>query len=96
MLQRVLTEIENASEPLSLADLARKLEIDQATLEGMIDFWVRKGRIITNTAPRAACTISGCGGQASDTCNCTFAGTAPRTFVLVPTGTPSQSGNKRP
>ncbi len=85
MLQQVLREIEQAHGPLRLADLARKLEIDQGTLEGMIDFWVRKGRIAASDTAGEVCGTGGCGGCSSTSDRgCPFAGTAPRTFALVP------------
>ncbi|NJK82203.1 MAG: hypothetical protein HC893_10485 [Chloroflexaceae bacterium] len=82
MLQQVLHEIEQAREPLSLNDLARRLEIDPGTLDGMLTFWVRKGRIVVRDGDESTCTTgSGCGSCAS-TVGCPFAGKAPRTFML--------------
>jgi hypothetical protein len=45
MLHQVLYEFENAAGPVSLNDLARRLKVDRGALDGMIQFWVRKGRI---------------------------------------------------
>lgn len=83
MLQQVLREIEQARGPLSLGDLAHKLEVDRGTLEGMLAFWVRKGRIAMSDVDGQTCVSgNGCGGCASTT-GCPFAGLAPRTFALV-------------
>ena len=46
MLQIVLERFENAGGPVDLNQLARELHIDRSALEGMVQFWVRKGRIV--------------------------------------------------
>lgn len=83
MLQQVLNEIETAREPLSVAAMARKLAIDESALEGMIGFWVRKGRIKPGQVADQSCSSGSCGSCAGAT-GCPFAGTAPRTFFVVP------------
>lgn len=45
MLHQILRAFEEAREPLNLDQLARRLEIERSALEGMIGYWVRKGRI---------------------------------------------------
>ncbi|OQY27656.1 MAG: hypothetical protein B6243_12755 [Anaerolineaceae bacterium 4572_5.2] len=45
MLHQVLNEFKSAQGALNLSDLARKLKVEQSALDGMIQFWVRKGRI---------------------------------------------------
>ncbi len=88
MLHQVLREIEQATEPLSLGDLARKLDVDQSTLDGMLTFWVRKGRIVVSDIDGQTCaTGGGCTSCGSST-GCPFAGKAPRTFALVIDDTP--------
>lgn len=81
MLQQVLQEIAQAREPLSVADLARKLQIDPGALEGMINFWVRKGRIAAGSVE--GCASGGC-GNCGEAGTCPFAGNAPRIFMLLP------------
>ncbi len=89
MLQQVLQEIEQAHGPLSLGDLAHKLGVDRGTLEGMLTFWVRKGRIVVSDGAAQTCTTgSGCGSCGSNT-GCPFAGTTPRTFALVMDSSPA-------
>lgn len=82
MLRRVLQEIEEARGPLSLSDLAQRLQVDQGTLEGMIAFWVRKGRIDPGHVEGQSCATGACGGCAGASA-CPFAGPAPRTFMLT-------------
>jgi hypothetical protein len=45
MLQQVLHEITTARGPITISELSRKMGIETAALEGMIEFWVRKGRL---------------------------------------------------
>ena len=49
-LRTVLTAFEQADRPLSLTQLATDLSVPPAMLEGMIDFWVRKGRLRETSA----------------------------------------------
>jgi hypothetical protein len=44
-LREVLRAFEQARGPISLDDLSRQLGVDRGTLEAMLDFWVRKGRL---------------------------------------------------
>lgn len=81
MLQQVLHEIAQAQEPLSVKDLARKLAVEPGALEGMITFWVRKGRISAGSVE--GCAAGGC-GSCGEATGCAFAGKAPRVFVLLP------------
>lgn len=83
MLQQVLHEIEHAREPLSLGDLARKLDVDRGTLDGMLAFWVRKGRIVVSDVDGQTCATGGGCGSCTMSGGCPFASAAPRTFVLV-------------
>ncbi|MCS6826264.1 MAG: FeoC-like transcriptional regulator [Caldilinea sp.] len=46
MLWKILQEVEAAQGPVTLDELSRRLDIDRSALEGMIQFWVRKGRLI--------------------------------------------------
>jgi len=64
MLNQVLHEIENARGPLTVNELSRKLGIDPAALEGMIEFWVRKGRLqVENDQTSGASCACGSGGS---------------------------------
>lgn len=62
-LRMVLSAFENARESRSLAEMARELNIPPATLESMIAYWVRKGRLreLGGTPPACgACHTQGC------------------------------------
>ena len=46
MLRELLRLVETAEGPISLSDLARQLGVDAAVLDGMLQHWVRKGRLV--------------------------------------------------
>lgn len=81
MLYQVLEAIERANGPVSLDELSQRLQIEPGALEGMIAFWVRKGRL-KDTA------IAGCGSGRGCTCSaypsgCAFSVTGPRVITLA-------------
>jgi len=86
MLWQVLHEVEAASAPLDLNELSRRLDVERSALDGMIQFWVRKGRLVDDTAGAGpvtvACANHGCGGCASGQ-GCPFTMKGPRTLSLV-------------
>ena len=57
MLRELLRLVETAEGPISLTHLARQLDVDVAVLDGMLQYWVRKGRLIVEGAGE-----QGCGG----------------------------------
>jgi len=62
-LYAVLDAIKNAGGPVSLSRLGHELNIEPDALQGMIDFWVRKGRLrVQGALPGSAtgCTLAGC------------------------------------
>jgi len=75
-LRQVLQTFEEARAPRTLTQLARELDIPPGMLEGMIDHWVRKGKL-RETGSGPACTT--CGQSAS----CPFIAKMPRSFELV-------------
>ncbi|ABU60283.1 FeoC-like transcriptional regulator [Roseiflexus castenholzii] len=81
MLYQILEAIEQANGPISLNELSRQLQIDASALEGMIAFWVRKGRL--NAAAVAGCSGSGrgctCGAYPN---GCVFSHAGPRVITL--------------
>ncbi|RRR65021.1 MAG: hypothetical protein EI684_23615 [Candidatus Viridilinea halotolerans] len=80
MLHQVLQAFETANGPVALDDLSRELGIERSALEGMIAFWVRKGRLQEHGG---ACGQSGPGcscGSHPD--GCSFAQAGPRVITL--------------
>ncbi|NOK61835.1 MAG: helix-turn-helix domain-containing protein [Chloroflexi bacterium AL-W] len=82
MLRQVLEALEQAQGPMPMDELSRQLGIERSALEGMVSFWVRKGRL----TERNAATCSGhCGSSCGEDSTCVFASTGPRTIELVAT-----------
>jgi hypothetical protein len=75
-LRQVLTVFETADHPLSLPQIARDLDISPDRLEGMIQHWVRRGKIRETGSP-AAC--GPCGHQTG----CPFVMEIPRSYELA-------------
>lgn len=75
VLRQVLNTFENTGGPLSLKQMARELNVEMGMLEGMIQHWVRKGRL-RESAPLPDCGTCGVN-------NCPFIMQMPRTFELV-------------
>ncbi|HOA24157.1 MAG TPA: FeoC-like transcriptional regulator [Aggregatilineales bacterium] len=65
-LYAVLDAIKNADGPVSLSRLGRELDIEPDALQGMIDFWVRKGRLRMQGALPGSAT--GCGPAGCVSC----------------------------
>jgi len=87
MLREVLNEIKATSGSIDLNQLARKLNLDRQTLDGMIEFWVRKGKLqdIQKANNEALACFSG-GGGACHSCNpttCAHTGQIPRSFTIT-------------
>jgi len=70
MLRQLLQLIEAAEGPVSLTDLSRQLDVAPATLDGMLQHWVRKGRLVVSDRSVKACA-GGC-GSCSGAVDCPF------------------------
>jgi hypothetical protein len=80
MLQQVLQAFELATGPVSLDELSRQLGMERSALEGMIAFWVRKGRLKEDGGTCGAAG-SGC-SCSSHPGGCSFDHVGPRTIRL--------------
>ena len=76
ILRQVLTIFETAASPVPLPKIARELGISQAQLDGMIQHWVRKGKI------RQSSALTECGSCGHGSA-CPFVLALPRTYELV-------------
>ncbi len=87
MLQQILLELEATQGPVSLSDLARNLGVEQSALKGMIEFWVRKGRLKDDAqeakAIHSLCSGAICGGDCPTSQKCHIVTKGPRTFSLL-------------
>ena len=92
MLNQVLQEIKFAKSALNLSDLSHKLGIERSALDGMIQFWVRKGKLRDDDAELAAvtntCSPSICGGSCTGMAVCPFVAKMPKTYSI-----PAQKGD---
>jgi hypothetical protein len=85
-LRQVLTAFENTHQPRTLSQLARELELPLGMLEGMIDYWVRKGKLRESSAGQGCGTCGGAQG-------CPFVPNLPRSYELVTDDTPPIADN---
>jgi hypothetical protein len=87
MLQRVLREIEASQGTINLNDLAHKLGVERSALAGMIEFWIRKGRLKVDDwefeTVCGTCSGAACGGSYPGPQGCPFVMKMPRTFSLT-------------
>ena len=85
MLKQVLLEIESANGPIQLAELSRKLGIERSALNGMIQFWVQKGRLVDD-APAGHDDSKMCGGACQGSCSgtdsCSFVMEMPQSYSI--------------
>ena len=86
MLHQLLHEFETAAGPLNLNELAHNLKVERSALEGMIQFWVRKGRIsdsqIAADAAPPQCSGLSCASACPGAERCPFVVNLPRRFAL--------------
>lgn len=76
MLREVLQLIEAADGPVSLAELSRQLGVAPATLDGMLQHWVRKGRLVVSGRSVESCS-GGCAPAGHRCGSCSGAGACP-------------------
>ena len=65
ILRQILHKVEAAQGPVNLNDLSRELGIERGALDGMIAYWVRRGRLKHESdavCTRVACELS-CQGE---------------------------------
>jgi len=75
MLSEILQAVASAKGPLSLRRLSKQLGVEPSALEGMILYWVRKGRIrIEAESPQTAtaCASGHCGLSCPGPTRCPF------------------------
>ena len=83
MLNQVLQEITNANEPLSLTALSSRLGIERGALEGMLTYWVRKGRLKDDDVQNESGQVAGsCGGNCSGASACSFVARMPKSYSV--------------
>ena len=87
MLRQILQELASAQGPVNMNDLSRKLGVERSALQGMIDYWVRKGRLQDDDqaleAAMSVCTSGNCSTSCPGPQGCPFVMKMPRTFSLI-------------
>ena len=87
MLNQVLYEIKQSKESTSLSVLGRKLGIEQGALEGMLMYWVCKGRLKVDDdqvekKDEKDCSMGGSCSACSGAATCPFIARVPKTYSL--------------
>lgn len=77
LLRQVLDEFDVQTGPASVAEMARRLGVEPGALQGMLDYWVRKGRLRVVSSCAQSC--SGCGSAKA----CPFVMTLPPMYERV-------------
>ena len=82
MLNQVLREIENSSGPITVRKLSRKMGVEPDALEGMIQFWVRKGRLqVDQDEPSGAnCSCDPSSNDCAPVSDCVFIAKMPNSY----------------
>lgn len=90
MLRQVLREIQESQRLMNLGELSRRLGIERSALEGMIAFWVRKGRLKEDLSAQIieTCTDGDCGLSCTQTPGCALIKKSSRAFSFVPSSSP--------
>ena len=83
MLSQVFHEIENARGPVTIRDLCYKLDVDRDALEGMLQFWIRKGRIQNDAYKSEDLKGGSCGNSCGGVTNCAFIAKMPKTYQIA-------------
>jgi hypothetical protein len=84
MLRELLCIIEATDGPITVSKLSRQLNVAPGVIEGMLDHWVRKGRLAVSGGAAAACCATGSGcGSCAGVGDCPFVARMPRSFSVV-------------
>ena len=87
ILDRVLSELRKTNRPILSTELAAKVEVTDAALEGMISVLVAKGRLAgAESEPSeeiVACSGTACGTTCVGLDECPFIVEVPSSFALV-------------
>ncbi|MCA9914931.1 MAG: hypothetical protein KC496_16370 [Anaerolineae bacterium] len=76
-LREVLNHFSDQSAPISLTRMAREMNLQPGVLQGMIEYWVRKGKLREVNTSGDNCTTCGVKGA------CPFIVNLPRYYELA-------------
>ena len=83
MLKTVLQAIESSKGPVHVAELSQRLGIERSALEGMIDYWVRKGRLYDSQGMACSPSAGHCSGSCTGAASCAFVAKMPKMYELT-------------
>jgi len=85
MYSQVMRELQAAQGTLRLEDLAARVNAEPSALKGMLEFWVRKGRMRTGDgdAMDAAACAGACGQACPGATECMFVARMPAMYSVV-------------
>jgi hypothetical protein len=89
MLREVLQAVESADGPITLNELSRRLNLDPRVLEGMLEHWSRRGKLVVDGSAVKPCAggamPSGCScGAAAAGGGCPFMVRLPKSYTVSP------------
>ena len=76
-LKQVLTYFDDPTQSISINSIAQEMGITRGQVEGMIDFWVRKGYLRLGSISESTCGSCGVNGE------CPFAQNQVECYELV-------------
>lgn len=83
MLNQILREMESAQGTVRLDELAARLNMETGALEGMIAFWVQKGRMqLADDGQAAAICGDACGDGCPAASACPLVGKIPKMYSV--------------
>lgn len=83
LLKDVLDAFKDTAQPLSLAQLARRLDVEQGLVEDMIAYWVQKGKLRDASIANACNTPRHCASCAIGKNGCPFVMQMPKRYELI-------------
>ena len=86
MLKLVLQSIESSKGPVHVAELSQRLGIERSALVGMIDYWVRKGRLYDSDGAACAPSTGHCSTSCTGAANCPFVAKMPKMYEIKKKG----------
>lgn len=82
MLKLVLESIEGTKGPVNVAELSQRLGIERSALEGMIAYWVQKGRLIDDDGMACSPASARCSTSCTGASTCAFVAKMPKSFTV--------------
>ena len=87
MLREVLQAVESAEGPITLSELSRQLNLDPRVLDGMLEHWSHRGKLVVDNGAATVCAgvpMPGrctCGSSASGD-GCPFMARLPKSYAV--------------